>query len=271
MKGAAAIIISLLFLCLAGCDEPYVKQPLAKEPDSLETGVNATQIARIQEAIGVERSKFSFVITADTHQEYDHLRSLLSHLRSDSSNSFIIVCGDITEKGDRNELKEYLRIMKEQPLPFVTAIGNREHRGTGRPTFEAMFGARNQQFVAGGVRFILFDNVVTESEIPIEYDWLRTTLAAPHDGPTLLFMHVPPTDPSQLSPDHLHPLHEIIAEHGPAHVFMGHTHAYIEGEFPDGTPFTTVPWPKSGEYVHVSVRSRGDLGIQVVTIDASPR
>ena len=268
MKAVSTIIFSILSIWFLGCDEPYVKQPLAREPDSLETGVNATQIARIQQAVGVERRKFNFVITADTHLGYDHLRSLLDHLRSDTSIAFIIICGDVTEKGDQKELKEYLRIMKEQPLPFVTAIGNREHRGAGRPTFEAMFGARNQQFVAGGVRFILFDNVVTESEIPIEYDWLRTTLAVPHDGPTLVFMHVPPTDPSQLSPEHLHPLHEIIAEHKPAHVFMGHTHAYSEGEFPDGTPFTTVPWPESGEVVKVSI-GNDEVSIKVERITAA--
>ncbi len=266
MKGSTAIALFLLFFLVLGCDEPYVKQPLAKEPDSLETGVNATQIARIQERIGVEKADFSFAITADTHQEYGDLQALLQHLRSDSSVSFILVCGDVTEKGDRNELKDYLRIMKEQPLPFVTAIGNREHRGTGRPTFEAMFGARNQQFVAGGVRFVLFDNVVTESEIPIEYDWLRTTLAAPHEGPTIVLMHVPPTDPSQLSPDHLHPLHEIIAGHKPAHVFMGHTHFHSAGEFPDGTPFTTAPWPKAGEWVKVEVE-RGKFKSLLVKVD----
>ena len=266
MKGSTAITVLLLFLLVLGCDEPYVKQPLAKEPDSLETGVNATQIARIQERIGVENADFSFAITADPHHEYGHLQALLEHLRSDSSIAFVLVCGDVTEKGDRNELKDYLQIMKDQPLPFVTAIGNREHRGTGRPTFEAMFGARNQQFVAGGVRFVLFDNVVTESEIPIEYDWLRTTLAAPHEGTTIILMHVPPTDPSQLSPDHLHPLHEIIAEHRPAHVFLGHTHEFSEGSFPDGTPYTTVPWPKSGAYVKVEVRN-GKIKLEMKRAD----
>lgn len=240
-------------MLLPSCEDPYLKQPLSGTPDSLETGINATQIAAIQEKIGTDRAAFTFAVTSDIHAHHDELRSMLAHARSDSTISFILVCGDVTDKGNSKELQKYNEIMKEQALPYVTAIGNREHYGTGRPTFEAMFGARNSQFVAGGVRFILFDDVVTESDLPIEYDWLRTTLAVEHNGPTIIVAHVPPTDDSQLSPDHQGPLNAIIAEFKPDLILMGHTHAFSQATFPDGTLYTTVSWPKGGEYVKVRV------------------
>ncbi len=240
-----------------------MKRPLARAPDSLETGINATQIARIHEKIGVESRSFSFAVTSDPHSDHEELRSMLDHIRSDSTLAFILVCGDVTDKGDLKELQRYNTVMSAQELPYVTVIGNREHTGNGRPTFEGMFGGRNTQFVAGGVRYILFDDVVTESDLPIEFDWLRTTLAVPRDGPTIIATHVPPTDPSQLSPDHQGPLNKIFAEFKPEHIFMGHTHEYGEGAFPGGTPYTTVPWPKSGEYVKVSI-DKGKLQVDVL-------
>src|SRR5688500_3232802 len=114
MNSISTIFFCVALLALPGCDEPYLRQPLAGSPDSLETGINASQIARIQEKIGVEQNTFSFAITADTHEDHQELRSLLDHVRSDTLIEFILICGDVTNKGNQNELKKYHEIMREQ-------------------------------------------------------------------------------------------------------------------------------------------------------------
>jgi 3',5'-cyclic-AMP phosphodiesterase len=244
------MILSIL-LHMTACDEPYMKQPLAGGPDTSFTSINATQVMRIQEVLGTEPVAFSFAATSDPHRNYEELRAVLDHMQQDTSIAFVLVCGDITDGGTVNEMKRYVEVMQESRLPFITVIGNKEHAGIGRITFEEMFGARNNQFMVAGSRFVLFDNVVNESDLPLEFDWLRTTLAAPHDGHTIMAMHVQPTDTNQLKREHLEALNEIVAEHRPAHVFMGHNHAFKQREFPDGTPYTTVSWPVLGEYVKV--------------------
>ncbi len=256
-------MLALASLFVTGCDEPYMEQPLAGDLDSTLTGINATQIATIQQRSGTGQARFSFAVTSDPHVHYTELRSTLDHITTDTAIHFILVCGDITDGGDLKEMKRYVEEMERPGIPFVTIMGNREHIGLGRITFEEMFGGRNSQFVAGGVRFVLFDNVVKESDLPVDFDWLRTTLAAPYEGPTIIAMHIQPTDGSQLSPGHLEELNNIMAEHRPDHVFMGHNHYYREGEFPDGTPYTTVSWPKVGEYVKVRVED-GDVTTELV-------
>ena len=91
-----------------------------------------------------------------------------------------------------------------------------------------------------------------ESQVPVEYNWLEERLNAPHSGQTMVFMHIQPSD-VQLEGAPLSRLNDLMLQHQPDAVFMGHLHSYKRETFPGGTPWTTAPWPRREEYLGVQI------------------
>ncbi|HRH71034.1 MAG TPA: metallophosphoesterase [Flavobacteriales bacterium] len=237
---------------LTSCEDVFVEQPWEVDvPDDLRD-LNAAAIIELQNSLTDANSSFSFAVVGDPHFYYDDLDDVLDHINGDGTTRFTLVAGDLSDQALTQEFTWYARIATTYDKPVVSLIGNHDHLANGRLIYERMFGPRDQVFVAGGVRFVLFDNVELESEVPVDHDWLAAALAAPFAGQTVVFMHIQPTD-LQLQGQPGAVLNSIMESHRPAAVFMGHLHGYSHDTFSGGTPWTTAPWPRSREYLRVTV------------------
>ena len=220
-------------------------------PDD-RTNLNAQFISEIQTVIGIDTTSYNFAVIADPHFYYDFTKDVLDRIKEDPTIRFVIVNGDLTDQAQMEEFQLYSEVMMESGLPFISVIGNHDHLANGRQTYQEMFGERNFAFTIGGVRYILFDNTEFESEITVDYPWLEAKLNEPFSGQTLVFMHIHPTD-GQMTGQPLHTLETIMANNKPDDVYMGHLHKYDSRRFPDGTRWTTAPWPRRMGYLKVFV------------------
>lgn len=251
MRPGPIAILLLLSTCI-GCADPFDLHPWEVDvPDGLED-LHRTAVPAIRQVVGSD-STFRFAVVGDPQLHYDELDDVLDAVRSRGDLRFAVVMGDLTDQGLTQEFMWYTDVAYDRSLPVISIIGNHDHLGSGRIIYERMFGPRDFTFTAGGVRFICFDNVEFENELPVRYDRLRAVLAAPFDGHTLAFMHIHPTD-QQLVGDPLAEFQDILLAHPVSAAFMGHLHGYTTGVLPGGTPWTTASWVREDAYLEVEVR-----------------
>ncbi|HRW89870.1 MAG: metallophosphoesterase [Flavobacteriales bacterium] len=239
-------------IAFAGCADPFDHHPWEVDvPEELEH-LHATAIPAVRQAIGSD-STFRFAVVGDPQLYYGELDEIMDAVEARDDLHFALVVGDLTDQGLAQEFQWYADVAYGRDLPVVSLIGNHDHLGSGRIIYQEMFGERNFSFMAGGARFICFDNVEFESDAPVRYDWLSAQLEQPFDGPTLLFMHIHPTD-VQLVGAPLAQLQAILFAHPADAAFMGHLHGYAVSELPGGTPWATAPWVRADAYLEVEVR-----------------
>jgi Icc protein len=242
---------ALFCLVLVGCEDVFIQHPWEVEvPDDLRD-LNTPAILDVQASLA--NDTFSFAVIGDPHFYYDDLDDAFDHINADGITQFTVVAGDLTDQALTQEFTWYARVTLDHFKPVVSLIGNHDHLANGRLIYERMFGPRNRVFHAGGVRFVLFDNVEIESDVPVDHAWLDAVLGEPFAGRTILFMHIYPSD-VQLVGQPLEMLNGIMETHRPDAVIMGHLHGFAQGTFPGGTLWTTAPWPRRREYLRVDVR-----------------
>ena len=236
-----------------GCNDPFQFSPWEVDVPSEREGMNAKAIAALHDRLATDSGRFTFAVVGDPQGYYGDTRVVFDHINAQGLASFAVVVGDLTDLALAQEFAWYAEVVESSAVPVVSVIGNHDHLANGRVIFERMFGPRDQVFTAGNVRMVLFDNVEFESEMPVDHAWLDARLAEPFEGHSLVFMHIHPMD-QQLQGGPLDTLARIMFDHRPTAAFMGHLHGYATGEFPGGTPWATVEWPRDREYllVHVS-------------------
>lgn len=246
------LLLAAFPLYLISCEDVFIQHPWEVDVPADLRDLNAAAIIEVQGRTTEANGSFTFAVVGDPHHYYDDLDDVLERINAEGQALFTIVAGDLTDQALTQEFTWYARIATEHDGPVVSLIGNHDHLANGQLIYERMFGPRNQVFVAGGVRFVLFDNVELESEVPVDHAWLGQVLNMPFNGRTIVLMHIQPTD-VQLVGEPLVALNAIMEEHRPDIVLMGHLHGYSQGVFPGGTPWVTAPWPRRKEYLRVSV------------------
>lgn len=247
------MLLGALMLLLGGCDDVFVRHPWEVDIPDRFHDLNAAAIVRTQDALSEAEQSFSFALVGDPHFHYDDLDDVIEHVNSEGRAEFILVAGDLTDQALTHEFIWYAEIATAYALPVISLIGNHDHLANGRAIYEQMFGPRNQVFHAGGVRFVLFDNVEFESDIAVDHAWLDAALSPPHTGHSIVFTHIQPTD-VQLEGAPGEALSTVVARHDPSVVFMGHLHSHVRNFFPNGTPWVTAPWPERRQYLLVQVQ-----------------
>ncbi len=247
-----ARLLPLFTLLLAGCEDPFQYGPWEAEVEDDHRALNAAAINTIQQRLAADSLGYTFAVVGDPQGYYGDTHDVLDHAERRGDLAFAVVMGDLTDQGLTKEFTWYADLFVGRALPVVSLIGNHDHLGNGRSIYELMFGPRNAVFQAGGARFVLFDNVEYESEVPVDHAWLDAQLAEPFNGPTVVCMHIHPTD-VQLQGAPLESLNAVMEARRPDAVFMGHGHGYDTGVFPGGTPWATVEWLRDREYLVVQV------------------
>ncbi|MCB0794227.1 MAG: metallophosphoesterase [Flavobacteriales bacterium] len=245
-------VLFVIALSMAGCSDPFDLHPWEVDVPAELKALHATTIPRIQGAVdGLDT--FRFAVVGDPQLYYEELDEILDAVEAKGDIRFVIVAGDLTDQGLAQEFIWYAEVAHGRSIPVLSIIGNHDHLGSGRVIFEHLFGPRDFTFQAGGVRFICFDNVEFENELPVQYDELERQLEVPFQGPTIFLAHIFPGD-VQLNGPPGQRFEEIMLSHPVNAAFMGHLHGYAVGTLPGGTPWATAPWVRGDAFLEVSVR-----------------
>ncbi|MFQ6618657.1 MAG: metallophosphoesterase, partial [Fidelibacterota bacterium] len=177
-----------------------------------------------------------FAWLSDTHVgagfTEDDLRSNISEINSMADLiSFVILTGDLTEKGLSGELQKYKNILDGLSVPYYQIPGNHDTKWTesGLMKYRELFGSLMFSFDVGGVQFIGLN-----SGIPLRggggyfapelLDWLEDELSSlqPPDKPIIAAWHHPTTGITQVANGSA--ALDILKDHNVILILTGHGH-----------------------------------------------
>lgn len=158
---------------------------------TLEPG--ATAELRIAPPDWDEPAPFRFAAMSDVQEAIPEVDEIVARMNEDDSIRFVISTGDLTHRGRRDELEDFLAQLEALDVPFFTTYGNHEFVGDPLDWHE-LFGPFNSHFRFKGVTFSLVDSSAASID-PDVYARLETWLDASRDEPHLFTTHVPPFEP----------------------------------------------------------------------------
>jgi Icc-related predicted phosphoesterase len=148
--------------------------------------------------------------------------------------------------------------MENLNKPYLTVIGNHDYNSNGEVVYKQMFGDYNYSFEFNHYKFILFDDVIIESNNNPDFDWLSTQLS---DNAlfkqVFVVAHIPPCDGVQFNSSMEKTYKSLMQENNVSLSIHGHIHNYYFGKFyEDSVNYLTVPWLKKPTYSIINVHNK---------------
>jgi len=215
-----------------------------------------------------------FAVMSDVHSDWENFQKALEKAKTDmeigpsfvppvggttAGKGFVIITGDLTTIGTKNELLEAKKILEESGLRYYVIPGNHDvwwGRKYKRDVWEEVFGESFESFREDGAKFILINNgdavgginqfKVQSSKFKVDeeetqMDWLKKETEECLKVYCLVFMHIPLNHPNSL---------HVMGEESPLvaseaaelinlEVFAGHLHFSSSYEL-DGLKTTIV-------------------------------
>ena len=134
-------------------------------------------------------SSFKFAFFTDIHisqtskEPAEDLQRAVDEVNHYKDLDFVIVSGDITQKGDSNSFAEAKRILQQLTIPFYIVAGNHDFNWltTGPTLFKNVFGNDRFSFTHKGFRFIGFTTTPLNVQgngfiMKQDVDWMASEL-----------------------------------------------------------------------------------------------
>jgi Icc-related predicted phosphoesterase len=181
----------MLFVAATAC---ITTTPFDADPASRDlTQENLDALAKRSPA-----KRFKFVAMGDVHDEYDDLEKTVDIINRRTDLEFVLIAGDMSDRGLRQELEWTEEILRRLRVPYLTAIGNHDAISSGAQIYRKMFGPLDYRFRYGGIEFVFFNSNSLEFEgktVP-DFPWIDAQLTAAADADArVLVTHYPPTFP----------------------------------------------------------------------------
>jgi 3',5'-cyclic AMP phosphodiesterase CpdA len=247
-----AIILGLL-----SCDSWFSYSPYEAELDPVYHGTTDKNLTVINSADAGDSKPFKVALLSDPHYHFSKLHDAIRHINKKSDYAFVIVTGDLSENGLRQEFIFFYESMKELRLPYVTVIGNHDYLSNGELVYTQMYGAYNYSFVFNNVKFVMFDNTTLESEKEPDMDWLADNLINDHGYDHVIpFSHIPPYDGQMKK--HSGAYHALMVKNQVTASIHGHRHEFSLNEsYGDGVRYVTVSSPQYRTYSELTITPTG--------------
>lgn len=161
------IILGLFLGLVVSCEAPEFS-PWQKNIRYKD--LTAENIAKIKN-ISQEPTPFKVAFVADPQAVTGHLKKIFKIINLRDDIDFIVIAGDITDLGLKEEWEIVGDFIEESNKPVVTVVGNHDGLSKGKDIYQRMFGAFNYSFVHKGVKFVFWNNNYYEWGDP-DYQWL---------------------------------------------------------------------------------------------------
>lgn len=181
-----------------------------------------------------ESAPFRFALLSDVQEAIDEVEDIFTLMNAEPDLAFLLGAGDLTERGECDELEHFQDALTGLSVPYYTTLGNHE-LGTSPPPYQNWFGRANFQFSYRGVYFTLLDSGSATLD-PLVYGWLDGWLANAQNSVHVVAMHIPPFDPIGVrngafgSRAEASALVAKLAEAGVDLALYGHIHSYYSFE-----------------------------------------
>ncbi|MGC8898478.1 MAG: PQQ-binding-like beta-propeller repeat protein [Bacteroidota bacterium] len=197
-------------------------------------------------SIRAQQAVLQFGWLTDTHIGFPAAERDLREIIADANSlhrqlRFLIVSGDVTEKGLDSELVLAKKVLSESRVPVFAVPGNHDTKWSesGTTTFPKLFGYSHCTFEEAGIRFICLNSGIPLRSgghfSPEELRYLDSVLAVTRTStPIILFFHHPPVE-TEL--DNSAKLFEHLNGYRVMFIGVGHGHANKSYTFGDnGVP-----------------------------------
>jgi Predicted phosphohydrolases len=148
---------------------------------------------------------FRFALITDTHlkqndpRNAESLRLAVKDINKQKDIDFVIVSGDITDKGDRNSFLEAKRLLDRLKAPYYPIPGNHDTRycKTATSAFDSVFVRHHFLFLHDGYLFMGFNtgqgNGINRGKVSQkELEWIKEKLRKkPINQPVIAITHFP--------------------------------------------------------------------------------
>lgn len=246
-----------MVMALLSCDPWFAFSPYDASLDKALHGTTAKNLATVDAADAGDSKPFKIAVLSDPHYHYGKLEDAIVHINRNQEYSFVIVTGDLSENGLKQEFIFFHQIMAGLKVPYLTVIGNHDYLSNGEKVYGQMFGPNNYTFVFNNVKFVMFDNTTIESEQDPDMAWLAASLVNDHGYDHVIpFAHIPPYDGQMQK--HSIAYHSLLLENGICNSIHGHKHDFsIEETYGGGVRYLTVSSPQKREYTALEITPAG--------------
>jgi len=184
-RGRIVRIFFLIVPILIGCQD-YIEynpwQSKAKYKDLTRKNIERLQPSKIP-------GKVRVALLGDPQAVPGHLENAVGRINQYNDIDFVLILGDITDRGLLREWNWVGDILKKFKEPVLTVVGNHDGLNKGSKIYQDMFGPLDYTFTYEGIKFILWNNNKLEwPDLNFRY------LYAEHDTdlPVVLAAHQPP-------------------------------------------------------------------------------
>ncbi|MEP2023892.1 MAG: metallophosphoesterase [Reichenbachiella sp.] len=177
MRYSFLLIVSMVFLY--SCIDLFQYSPNAISLDESQKDLNRKNYEELLSKEGDDTVRFVFA--ADTQFATDELKILVDQLNNIEGIDFMLLAGDLVQKGTSKEYKWLHRELERLNIPYFGIVGNHDFERNAENIFEAMFGERDFSFEYKHTKFICIDTNSKEwnwnGKVP-DISWLQSEIDA---------------------------------------------------------------------------------------------
>ncbi len=263
MKFIRNLFFIALVFTLTTCDNLFEYSVYSADVKSEQKNTTAKNLALLEDIIITEQD-FKFAFVTDVHYSYNNLRTVIEDINKRDDVLFVVFGGDIADQALLKEFEIFYDIMQNLNKPYFTVIGNHDYNSEGSLIYSRMFGDFNYSFVFNNNKFVLFDDIIWESNKDPDFDWLANELSDHADyNQIFAFAHIP-TYVSRDLTEEMRTTYESIMENSNVSLSLhGHTHSYFYKE--DVVDYLIVPSLKDPVYATVQVTDK-DFNVELIEL-----
>ena len=249
--------IYLIFIALItfiSCEKIFEFSPYQANVGDKYKNTTTKNLDKIKQIEINDTAIFKFALIADNHYYYNNFRDAIDDINKNSEIIFVLHEGDITDQGLLKEYEIFYHIMGNLKIPYLTVIGNHDYKSNGGKIYKEMFGEYNYSFVFNKCKFIMFDDIVWESDKELDFSWLESELQNDISyNHVFVISHIPPfTD--QFDSKMEKRFKDLIFQNNVKLSIHGHNHGYYYNEYYNNdVEYLIVPCPKVRQYCIITV------------------
>lgn len=238
-----AWILGAVCLLLSACElVEFEYSPNQVFDKNTPRNINIQNMARL--SARQHDDTLRFVFTGDSQRYYDEAEALVKKVNSIPGVDFLVLAGDISDFGLRQEFEWIVEIFNGLQVPYLAAIGNHDLVAKGGEVYDHVFGPRNFSIVCDSVKLVFHDSNGREygfNQTAPNMGWLQAQFK-PEPGVKyyLPVSHVPPYD-VDFDPALVKPYTKLLAE-TPGVIASLHGHLHQTSDW--------YPFDKSTRYIN---------------------